>query len=129
MEKIRIANSTDNNQNNKSLAMHFEKYEMEEIILEFDHKIKKKVIQIHVSGKNFTIGAQPIKIRIGQTFAKYVKISSNECEIDAILLEQPEENSYVDILWGDIDIIRHPKKVSTSEIKRIEDSTESYHSP
>ncbi len=120
MTKIRITHPIDPKLNHNCDGMHFSSYTLEEVILPATNKEKaRKAISVVIKGKNFKAMAQPLLVFVGKIPVRYIKIAPDECSVEGILLQEPEEESFIDVILGDDDHVRHPLPLKKNIIKRI----------
>jgi hypothetical protein len=120
MSKIRITHKIDPKFNHDCDGIHISSYSLEEVILPLNKKEKaRKAISIVIRGKNFKAVAQPLFVVVGKTPVNFLRIAPDECSVEGILLQEPENESFVDVILGDQDHARHPIAFNKSMIKRI----------
>jgi hypothetical protein len=120
MDKIRITHAIDPRLNHDCDKMHISQYEMEEVMLPPNKKEKaRKAIQITIRGRNFKAVAQPLFATVGKTPVHFLRIAPDESSIEGLLLQEPEEESFVDVILGDQDHARHPTLMRRDMIRRI----------
>jgi len=120
MTEIRITKKISQEMNHDCDKIHIDTYTLQEVILPAARKRElRKAISIIVKGRNFRAVAQPLFVRVGKTPVRFLRIAPDERSVEGILLEEPEENSYVDVILGDEDHARHPKVFKRAMVKRI----------
>jgi len=120
MANIRITHALDPKLNHRCDAMHIEDYTLEEVILPSTPREKaRKGVHVVIKGKHFKAVAQPIRAFVGKVPVRYIRISPDEQSVEGILLDEPEDHAYVDVVLGDQDHARHPRPFSREMIKRI----------
>lgn len=121
MNNIRITHPLDPKLNHDCNGIHISNYTMEEVIMPANRRAKaRKAISIVIEGRNFKAVAQPLLAYVGKIPVKYLQIAPNERSIEGILLLEPKEKTFVDVILGDQDHARHPMPIKKDMIKRID---------
>ncbi|MCX6238292.1 MAG: hypothetical protein NTY07_12190 [Bacteroidia bacterium] len=120
MNKIRITHPIDPKLNHNCDGIHISDYTMEEVILPSNKKEKsRKAISIVIKGRNFKAVAQPLLAFVGKIPVSFLRIAPDECSVEGVLLQEPKEETFVDVILGDQDHARHPVVFKKTMIKRI----------
>ena len=120
MDHVRVTYPIDSKLNHDCDKIHIESYTMEEVMLPSTQREKPhKAIRIVVYGRNFRAVAQPLFVMAGKTQVNFLRIAPDEKSVEGILLETPEDGSYVDVILGDQDHARHPKPFNKEMIRQI----------
>jgi len=120
MPEIRVRHAIDPKSNYDCSRLHIEGYELREVVLPASRKRKeRRAIAIVIRGRNFRAVAQPLLAYVGEIPVRYLRIAPDERSIEGILLEDPPERSFVDVVLDD-DHARHPMPVDPAMIQRID---------
>ena len=120
MAQIRITYPIDPKLNHDCDRMHLENYTLEEVMLPADQRQEaRKAIRIVIRGRNLRSVAQPLFARVGETPVRFLRIAPDERSVEGVLLEEPARGSYVEVMLGDEDNVRHPVPFEPAQIKRI----------
>jgi hypothetical protein len=99
--------------------LHIDSFELREVVLPTTVRQKsRKAISITIRGSNFRAVAQPLVAFVGEIPVRYIRIAPDEQSITGILLEEPTEGMFVDVILGD-EHVRHSEPFLPSKIKRI----------
>ena len=120
MKNIRISHPLDPKLNHQCEGMHLRSYSLTEVILPASRKAPaRKAISIVIQGENLRSCAQQMFAFVGKVPVKYLRIAPDERSIEGILLSEPKPESYVEVILGDQDHVRHPLAFHTGLIRRI----------
>ena len=96
------------------------RYEMEEVILPLLHgKTNVKAIRVVVYGRNLIAGAQPLSVKIGEHYLKFLRIAPDERSVEGILLADPKPKSKLRVQLGDQDSVEFYQEIDTKKIRRL----------
>src|SRR5215213_1284586 len=120
MARIRVTHPVSPELHHNCDEMHISAYELEEVMMPATQRDKAhKAIRIAVTGRNFRAAAQPLFVYVGKTPVQYVRISPDERSVEGILLHEPEDGAFVDVVLGDQDHVRHPAPFKKDMVRKI----------
>ena len=119
MNKIRVTKLRDHESIDECDRLHIDSFELREVVLPATvHQKSRKAISITIRGSNFRAVAQLLIAFVGEIPVRYIKIAPDERSITGILLEEPTEGIFVDVILGD-EHVRHSEPFDSSRIERI----------
>lgn len=120
MARLRITHRIDEESGHDCDLMNLDGYSIREVVLpELREGRDRRVFEIEIHGRNLRSAGEPLFVTVGKQTVRWVRIAPDERSVSGILLEEPEEGSFVDVRLGDQDHARHPEPIDPGRFERI----------
>jgi hypothetical protein len=100
--------------------LRIDEYELREVLFPVEKEEMRRVIAIVIRGRNLRAMAQPLVAHVGEIPVRHLRIALDERSVEGILLHEPKEGAYVEVILGETEQARHPTPFDPSMIHRID---------